>query len=359
MAKQLYANNAFGTLASSIGTGDLSATLTAGHGARFPNPTGGDYFLLTFIDSSNQLEIVKVTARATDVITMVRAQEGTTAKAFAASARVELRPTRDTLANIAYGDGVQTQAYNYGVAGGTVDAITVTLTPVPTLADGLFIDLKALGANASGTPTLNPNSLGAKTIVKGNRVPLAAADIPAANYPARFRYVLAWDQFQILNPRSGVHRPGQIEMLGGALPFDALDCDGVAVSRTTYADLFAYVGTAYGVGDGSTTFNKPDFRDRVPIGVSPGGLGADRPTARSVGQVGGEEKHFLTAAESGVGPHAHTFPVVSFDTPFGTAAAVGVPSSNANPATSTVSADASQAHNIIQPFGVARYVIYF
>lgn len=47
-----------------------------------------------------------------------------------------------------------------------------------------------------------------------------------------------------------------------------LRMDGSAISRTTYADLFAFIGTAYGTGDGTTTFNIPDFRDRKPIGYS-------------------------------------------------------------------------------------------
>jgi microcystin-dependent protein len=43
-------------------------------------------------------------------------------------------------------------------------------------------------------------------------------------------------------------------------------CDGTAISRTTYAALFAIAGTAYGIGDGSTTFNVPDLQDRLPLG---------------------------------------------------------------------------------------------
>lgn len=46
-----------------------------------------------------------------------------------------------------------------------------------------------------------------------------------------------------------------------------LECNGVAVSRTTYATLFALISTSFGAGDGSTTFNLPDFRGRVPVGV--------------------------------------------------------------------------------------------
>ena len=61
--------------------------------------------------------------------------------------------------------------------------------------------------------------------------------------------------------------------------------DGSAVSRTTYATLFAVVGTTYGAGDGSTTFNVPDLRGRAPIGAGTGtGL-----TARTRGQLVGSE----------------------------------------------------------------------
>ena len=54
-----------------------------------------------------------------------------------------------------------------------------------------------------------------------------------------------------------------------SIPSGFLECDGAAVSRTTYADLFAVVGTNYGVGDGSTTFNLPDLQDRVCQHKSP------------------------------------------------------------------------------------------
>ena len=51
------------------------------------------------------------------------------------------------------------------------------------------------------------------------------------------------------------------------LPSGWLLCNGAAVSRSTYAKLFTRIGTKYGAGDGSTTFNLPDFRDRYPIGT--------------------------------------------------------------------------------------------
>ena len=70
---QLFENNAWGTLAATITDAAVSLTLTAGQGARFPTPTGGDYFLLTLIDLDGggaefAWEIVKVTARSTDTL---------------------------------------------------------------------------------------------------------------------------------------------------------------------------------------------------------------------------------------------------------------------------------------------------
>lgn len=76
-------------------------------------------------------------------------------------------------------------------------------------------------------------------------------------------------------------------------------CNGAAVSRTTYADLFLLTGTAFGTGDGSTTFNLPDFRGRL-FGVTGTGTGL---TARAMGAKLGEENHVLTAQEMPVHTH--------------------------------------------------------
>lgn len=104
---------------------------------------------------------------------------------------------------------------------------------------------------------------------------------------------------------------GRIVMTGrAAAPAGWFLCDGAAVSRTTYADLFDAIGTAFGVGDGSTTFNLPDLRSRTPIGV---GTGAGL-SARAMGDQIGEETHPLTEAEMPkhyhqmVGPNAITAP---------------------------------------------------
>jgi len=59
-----------------------------------------------------------------------------------------------------------------------------------------------------------------------------------------------------------------VEWSDSSIPSGFLECDGSAVSRTTYSALFAIVGTTYGSGDGSSTFNLPDLQDNVIIGKS-------------------------------------------------------------------------------------------
>ena len=90
---------------------------------------------------------------------------------------------------------------------------------------------------------------------------------------------------------------------GSSIPTGWLNCDGSAVSRSTYAALFSAVSTTWGSGDGSTTFNLPDLRGQTVIGAGTGtGL-----TPRTLGTTYiGEEAHLNTSAESGVPSHIHT-----------------------------------------------------
>ncbi len=102
------------------------------------------------------------------------------------------------------------------------------------------------------------------------------------------------------NPSSGgdVNNTGDIDVFAGSsIPDGYLLCDGSAVSRTTYADLFAVIGTTWGVGDGSTTFNLPDGQGKVLVGI--GGSGVT-----SVGDTGGEQTHTLSETE--MPNHRHT-----------------------------------------------------
>lgn len=87
---------------------------------------------------------------------------------------------------------------------------------------------------------------------------------------------------------SGVPAGAMMSFAGGTAPEGWLLCHGQAVDRTTYAGLFASLGTTYGAGDGSTTFNLPDFRGRTPIGLdNMGGTSANRITASQADILGG------------------------------------------------------------------------
>lgn len=87
--------------------------------------------------------------------------------------------------------------------------------------------------------------------------------------------------------------PGAIMQFSGTTaPVGYMICDGSAVSRTTFAHLFAVIGTTYGAGDGSTTFNVPDLRQRFPLGKAASGTGS------TLGGTGGAIDHTHTITPS-------------------------------------------------------------
>ena len=92
---------------------------------------------------------------------------------------------------------------------------------------------------------------------------------------------------------------------GATVPSGFLECNGAAVSRTTYADLFTAIGTTFGTGDGTTTFNVPDMRQRFPLGKAAAGTGS------TLGATGGTIDHTHSIAThthtlSTDGAHTHT-----------------------------------------------------
>lgn len=92
MAVQLK-NNATSLIPAALSSTATTLTITTGDGAKFPTLSTGDYFQLTITDVAGNYEIVKVTARADDTMTIVRAQSGTLAVPFPAYSRAELRVT--------------------------------------------------------------------------------------------------------------------------------------------------------------------------------------------------------------------------------------------------------------------------
>lgn len=105
---------------------------------------------------------------------------------------------------------------------------------------------------------------------------------------------------------SAINPSGEIIAFAGAtLPSGFLFCDGSAVSRTTYASLFAAIGTLWGAGDGTTTFNLPDLRGRTLAGAdNMNGSAAGRLTGYSLAVAGGEQTHTLDVNE--LANHGHS-----------------------------------------------------
>lgn len=108
MSLILFANNSSSLLASGILSTDTTLTVTATQGSLFPLPGAGQIAKITLEDTSGNIEVVHATNRTGDTMTIVRAQEGTTALAFASGSRVELRCTAGDLAAMLQKNGGDT-----------------------------------------------------------------------------------------------------------------------------------------------------------------------------------------------------------------------------------------------------------
>lgn len=127
--------------------------------------------------------------------------------------------------------------------------------------------------------------------------------VTAADYAAMRTLLSVYTAAQVDSAIAAVNSvpTGSIHLFGMATaPAGYLDCDGAAVSRTTYATLFTAIGTTHGVGDGSTTFNLPDLRGEFVRGWDDG-RGVD--TGRTFGSTQGDEleAHSHLVANSGTG----------------------------------------------------------
>lgn len=149
---------------------------------------------------------------------------------------------------------------------------------------------------------------------------------------------------------------------GSVAPDGWLLCTGGAVSRTTYAALFAVLGTTYGSGDGATTFNLPDLRGRV-VGAldNMGGTDANRlnnsmHTFRTtLGGAGGASTHTLATTE--LASHTHGIPIYP-NSYSGAMVTQGSGGSQVGTGTTTAGGG-GQAHNNVQPIMVMNYIIKY
>ena len=157
---------------------------------------------------------------------------------------------------------------------------------------------------------------------------------------------------------SGIPAGSVFDYAGTAAPSGYLLCFGQAVSRSTYSDLFTAIGTTFGSGDGSTTFNLPDLRGRVAAGKDDmGGSAANRITSggsgitgTTLGASGGTQTHTLTTAE--MPSHTHTIPTFS-----GCGATAGVGSGGPGSTINSGSTGGGGAHQNTQPTLILNKII--
>jgi microcystin-dependent protein len=171
---------------------------------------------------------------------------------------------------------------------------------------------------------------------------------------------------QVGSAFGGVPTGSVFSFAGGTAPSGYLLCDGTAVSRTTYSALFNTIGTTYGAGNGTTTFNTPDLRTRVPVGKNSTG------TFAALGATGGAETVTLTSSQ--IPAHSHSFKGGSHTWYWGQGAitnsvyianapvTAGTPPGNEAQTsqgvwTSTEDAGGGSSHNNLQPYTVLNYII--
>lgn len=120
----IFSNNASALLAANIGPADLTIQVATGFGAVFPSPSGGSFFYATLEDNSGNIEIVKCTSRTGDILTVTRAEDGTTAQSFTLNVtRVELRLVRAAMTEMLQKNG-GTMAGNLDMNGlNIIDAV--------------------------------------------------------------------------------------------------------------------------------------------------------------------------------------------------------------------------------------------
>lgn len=114
-------NNVVGYLASAINSVDTGIALETGDGSNFPALNAGEYFYATLVSTNGTLEVVKVTARSGDSLSVTRAQEGSIAVGFAAGSKLELRITAQSIV-----DTIETYVFNVINYSATYDAPSIS-----------------------------------------------------------------------------------------------------------------------------------------------------------------------------------------------------------------------------------------
>jgi microcystin-dependent protein len=187
---------------------------------------------------------------------------------------------------------------NYVTVTGTNTLIATSVPPYTAYVTGMTLSFVPVNAN-TGAVTIDLDGLGARNIYLDATTALSAGDL-AAGKVALVEY--DGTRFQLVNSSQQIPAGGMVDFARSSPPSGWLAANGAAVSRTTYSALFAAIGTAFGSGDGSTTFNVPDRRDRMSIGS--GSTYALAATGGSKDAIVVSHTHTATVTDPG---HVHTY----------------------------------------------------
>lgn len=235
-------------------------------------------------------------------------QEGQPPSTVNNSARSMMQRIRELLSDL----GAVTAAT------GTANVIAfLSKSPFNTYIDGIRVSLRASNSN-TGAATLNVNSVGAKPIfmVSANTgvSPLSSGNI-TANGIYELIYSSALDGnaggWLLLNPTLSFKPVGAYEIMAAPIvPAGYLYCDGRAVSRTTYAALFNVLGSRFGAGDGTTTFNLPDWRGTFMRGWDDGrGIDSGRVFGEQQDSQNKKHNHAFSGSIAEAGEHTHNYTI--------------------------------------------------
>lgn len=186
--------------------------------------------------------------------------------------------------------GVQAQTYTAFTTAGAAPTFTLTASPaIAAYAAGQRFRVK-FGVAGNGADTLNVNALGAKSLKQYDATGAKVAAVIAANQLVDVEYDGV--DFVLLDPLPNNPAGTLVFHAGATAPSGYLKANGSTISRTTYAALFAAIGTTFGAGDGATTFSLPDLRGEFLRGFDDGRgidsgrtFGSSQAATRVMGQI--------------------------------------------------------------------------
>lgn len=342
------------TLVTKVAVGATTATLTSAtddDGVALPAGTYGftidrnsankEYFTATL--SGTSLTDVKTVTRGTGVGTSGFAMAHRKGAEVIISDHVALKRMLDLLDGTTDLDSTNPFMYDG----------TATISDAKHIATKAYVDGVAIAGAPDASTTV-------KGITKLSVAPASPTDpIAVGDNDTRFSTVSGTALSASNKVVDHATISGVISMWGTTTaPTGWLLCDGSAVSRSTYSVLFGILGTTYGAGNGTTTFNLPNLKGKVPVGYNSSETEFD-----AIGETGGEKTHLLTGEESGIASHSHgqqdwssgtgSTKIISQTTSYN-----ATPTTDRLPPTTTIAnTNALSAHNNLQPYITLSFII--